>query len=146
MELNYSSTIQNLQDHLIVLENEVAQIEKDLQLHRTMAKKYGGKEFEKGEERLKHLRDDKNLSIQRIHKQLKKFQSSIHQGQSIINSIEKPKVKVSVFREPNHPPNPSKQTVRVVRKNPPTVVLYDEETQRSLITNSPILSFKSKNV
>ena len=79
--------LNTLESRAVVLEAELREIDEDIALNSTMARKYGEQFFTEGSARLTQTRVEKQLKLSEIRRQLQDTSSSVRQGKQLLGSL-----------------------------------------------------------
>mmetsp|Transcript_20977 Transcript_20977/g.45026 ORF Transcript_20977/g.45026 Transcript_20977/m.45026 type:complete len:133 (-) Transcript_20977:372-770(-) len=121
---NLLHVLNTLESRAVVLECELREIDADINLNATMARKYGDDFFAEGAARLTQTRTEKQHRLGEIRAQLSDTSHSVRQGKQLLGTLS------DDFGDPVAPPP----------------VLFDEPASRMesspkrVLTSSPILS------
>mmetsp|Transcript_10750 Transcript_10750/g.35676 ORF Transcript_10750/g.35676 Transcript_10750/m.35676 type:complete len:134 (+) Transcript_10750:67-468(+) len=94
---NLLSVLNTLESRAIVLEAELGQIDADIALNATMARKYGESTLADGSARLAHMRMEKSIRLAEIQTQLHDTSQSVRKGKQLLSTLS------DDIAHPSHP-------------------------------------------
>ena len=84
---NLLHVLHSLESRAIVLEAEIREIDEDIGLNATFARKYGEYNLADGTSRLAHMRVEKSTRLAEIRTQLQDTSHSVRQGKALLREF-----------------------------------------------------------
>lgn len=135
---NYSHVLKSLESHLSRVEAELNEINKDIELNERMKRKYNCNAFDKGSVHLKKLKENKELSLNRIKSRIHEMKKTIKSGKKLVSNfnMQPPKKQLmdSTVCQMENLSEPIHQIENYI----------EDETR--IITDSPILAHKHSSM
>ena len=128
---NLLHVLNTLESRAVVLEAELKEIDDDIALNASMARKYGDDFFTEGSARLMQMRAEKQQRLAEIQAQLQQTGASVKQGKQLLGSLSDSyghSVVPSPFLEQETPAQSQHEMLREAGLSP-----------TKILTTSPIL-------